>query len=263
MSNRSRARNDLLFYSPSMTRPSDRRLLLSIHDVSPRHEREVDGLFDLIGGFSKGRIALLVVPDYWNEAPIRGGTPFAGRLRDWSDLGFEIFLHGWSHRDDQRHQGAASFKAKHMTAGEGEFLGLSADEAERRILRGKTLLEDIIGRHVTGFIAPAWLYGDGARTALTRTGIPLAEDHWRIWSPSRGTEIARSPVITWASRSGPRRASSLAVAAAARHLPLPRLMRLAVHPGDTRYPELRRSISRTVASLASTHRPIRYAELLD
>ncbi|RST30050.1 DUF2334 domain-containing protein [Sphingomonas ginkgonis] len=243
---------------------AERRLLLSIHDVSPRHEREVDALLGLLEPHARDRLALLVVPDFWNEAPIAAGTPFATRLRGWADRGFEIFLHGWSHRDDSSHSGAgARFKARHMTAGEGEFLGLSSVEAGRRIARGRALLEDIIGSPVAGFVAPAWLYGDGARAALEQARMPLAEDHWRVWAPDRGSrELARSPVITWASRSWPRRASSLLVAAGARSLPMPQLMRLAVHPGDTRHANLRASIAKTVARLASTHRPSRYAELL-
>ena len=39
----------------------------------------------------------------------------------------------------------AAFKAKHMTASEGEFLGLTRAEAARRMADGRKLIEDIIG----------------------------------------------------------------------------------------------------------------------
>lgn len=236
-------------------------LLASIHDVGPRSESAFDRLHALFGQLGVSRPALLVVPDHWGEAPIRPGTHFATRLRGLSDQGHEIFLHGWFHRDTSAHEGLASLKARHMTAGEGEFLGLDAAEAARRIADGRALLEDIIGRPVTGFVAPAWLYGEGAHKALRESGMPIAEDHWRVWNPATGATLARSPVITWASRTPMRRASSLAVAALARTLPLPRLMRLAVHPGDVTSRALIGSIGATLTSLLKTHAIGRYADL--
>ena len=242
-----------------------RRLLLSIHDVSPRFEGEVDRLRDFLGRHAPaGKIALLVVPNHWGTAPILPGSPFAARLRLWAGLGAEIFLHGWSHHDDSTHQsGAARLKARHMTAGEGEFLGLPRDEALSRIFHGRALIENITGTPIAGFIAPAWLYGAGAREALTESGVTLAEDHWTVWNPATGHALSKGPVLTWASRSPIRIRSSLL---AARILPpilrRSRTARIGVHPGDTTVPALMRSIDRAVSDLARTHRPARYADLL-
>lgn len=237
-----------------------KRLFASIHDVSPRFEGEVDRLLDHLAPHVGRRLAMLVVPDHWSSAPI---TPaFARRLRGWSDEGIEMFVHGWTHRDDSRHAGAAAgFKAKHMTAGEGEFLGLTHAEALRRMRRGKALVEDITGRAATGFIAPAWLYSDGARAALADAGFALAEDHARVWRPGGGV-VARGPVITWASRTRMRQLSSLAAAGALRHALQPtRNVRIAVHPGDTGVASLLDSIAATFAAFRR-HRPAAYADLL-
>ncbi|KIU26264.1 polysaccharide deacetylase [Sphingomonas melonis] len=237
-----------------------KRLFASIHDVSPRFEGEVDRLLDHLAPHVGRRLAMLVVPDHWSSAPI---TPaFATRLRGWADEGIEMFVHGWTHRDDSAHTGAAaSLKAKHMTAGEGEFLGLSHAEALIRMRRGKALVEDITGRATTGFIAPAWLYSQGARAALKDAGFALAEDHARVWQPG-GEVVARGPVITWASRSRPRQLSSLFAAGALRHVLQPtRNVRIAVHPGDTTVPALMRSITTTFAAFGR-HKPAAYAELL-
>ncbi|KQO50193.1 polysaccharide deacetylase family protein [Sphingomonas sp. Leaf257] len=242
-----------------------KRLLASIHDVSPRFEGAVDALYDRLSGHLGGpRLAMLVIPDHWNSAPIAPGTPFATRLRNWADMGIEMFVHGWSHKDDMVHTDQkTALKAKHMTAGEGEFVGLDRAEALRRMQRGTALIEDIIGRRATGFIAPAWLYSDEARLALGDAGFGLAEDHFRVWTPTDGKVIARGPVVTWASRSRGRQLSSLAAAAVLRHglRPTP-VARVAVHPGDNGVPALLDSIDKTYARLARTHRPSRYADLL-
>ena len=143
-----------------MTAPPRRLLLASIHDVSPRFESEVDRLLDLLAPHVGKRLAMLVVPNHWGDAPIVPGSPFATRLRDWAEQGIEMFLHGYFHRDRQRrHRRADRLRARLLTAGEGEFLGLSRAEASDRIAAAGMLIEDIIGRPIAGFVAPAWLYG--------------------------------------------------------------------------------------------------------
>lgn len=239
-------------------------LLASIHDVGPRFEREVDQLAGQLTRILGGpKFAMLVVPDHWGEAPLAGNPTFQRRLRDWSDAGVEMFVHGWFHKDLAEHSGAAAFKARHMTAGEGEFLGLARAEASRRMADGRKLIEDAIGRPAAGFIAPAWLYGEGALAALADNGFALAEDHMKVWQPGTGAVLAKGPVITWASRSVPRQLSSRFFAGLARTFLHPqKVMRIAVHPGDTGVPALIASIEATYAAFAARRPAARYADLL-
>ncbi|HEX8839084.1 MAG TPA: DUF2334 domain-containing protein, partial [Sphingomicrobium sp.] len=182
-----------------MSGSQDRLLLASIHDVSPRFESEIDGLLAVLHPHVGYRLAMLVVPNHWGEAPLQPGSPFATRLREWSDSGVEMFLHGYYHRDASVHSSTRDrLRAGFMTAGEGEFLGLSRHDAAARISHGRALIENIIGREIDGFVAPAWLYGEGALAALRQAEVPLAEDHFRVWSPATGEKLAAGPVITWA-----------------------------------------------------------------
>ena len=209
------------------------------------------------------RFAMLVVPDHWGEAPLAKARAFQTKLRDWADSGVEVFVHGWTHKDDSSHEGAASFKARHMTAGEGEFLGLSHADALRRMRDGRALIEDIIGRPAAGFIAPAWLYGPGARAALSDAGFAMAEDHMRVWRPADGAILAKGPVVTWASRSKARIRSSLAFAALARTALRPlKNLRIAVHPGDTTVTALLDSIDASFGAAVAQRSVGRYADLL-
>ena len=241
-----------------------KRLLVSIHDVGPRSEGAVDRLRDLLARHvPEDRQALLVVPDHWGEAPLTPGSPFAARLRGWAESGADIFVHGWFHKDLASHDGlGARLKAQHMTAGEGEFLGLDHATALDRMERGRALIENITGRAVTGFIAPAWLYGDGAKQALGDAGFALAEDHWKVWQPASGRVLVRGPVLTWASRSRGRIASSLfAARALAPVLSASKVARIGVHPGDVGVPAILASIDRSVGRLMSSHAPSRYRDL--
>lgn len=241
----------------------NRRLLASIHDVGPGSEREVEELVTLLENrLGEARFAMLVVPDHWSRHPLRDAPHFQARLRNWADAGVEMFVHGWFHRDTARHSGAAHLKARFMTASEGEFLGLDEATALQRMLDGKALIEDVIGRKAAGFIAPAWLYGNGAHAAMRRAGFSLAEDHWKVWNPTSNAVLARGPVVTWASRSTLRTASSLAFAALARKAsPFLRTARIAVHPGDVANASIVASIDATLMHFAKTHRPSRYAEI--
>jgi predicted deacetylase len=246
-----------------MSSTPHRLLLASIHDVSPRFESEVDRLLDLLAPHVGARLAMLVVPNHWGDAPIVPGSPFAARLRSWAEQGVEILLHGFTHRDEARHAGAADrVRARFMTASEGEFLGLSRAEAAARIADGRALIESVTGRPIDGFVAPAWLYGSGAREALAHAGIPLAEDHLRVWSPASGAQLAWGPVITWASRTRLRLASSLAAAVALRRAPL-EVLRIGVHPPDVRHPALVGSIGETFRVARRSRRPAAYADLLN
>jgi predicted deacetylase len=241
-----------------------RLLLASIHDVSPRFEREVDALAERLDRhLGAARFAMLVVPDHWGTSPLAEAKAFQARLRGWAAAGIEMFVHGWYHKDLASHDGLAAFKARLMTASEGEFLGLTQSEAAQRMDDGRRLIEDVIGAPAAGFIAPAWLYGEGARAALAQSGFALAEDHFRVWRPASGEVLARGPVVTWASRSKGRQRSSRIFAGLARRAlhSLP-VARIAVHPGDTGVPALLNSIDRTLEVLARGRGIGRYADLL-
>ncbi len=248
-----------------MTAAEGKRLLVSIHDVGPGFEAQIDSLAEQLEGLVGGpHFAMLVVPDHWGQHALARGSAFAGKLRGWADSGVEMFVHGWLHKDYSQHSGLAKVKARHMTAAEGEFLGLAKGEAARRMADGRHLVEDITGRAPAGFIAPAWLYGPGAREALAESGFALAEDHLRVWRPVDGKILARGPVITWASRSTARTASSLFFAALARRTlhTLP-TVRVAVHPGDVTKTSIIRSIDSTIGAFAK-RRPVgRYRDLLE
>ncbi|HEX4514666.1 MAG TPA: polysaccharide deacetylase family protein [Polyangiaceae bacterium] len=214
---------------------------VSIHDVSPAFEREID---DALAACAKvsAKPALLVVPNFHGKWPLDRYPAFVDRLRALRDDGHEIILHGFFHVSD----GGSFFAQKIASAGEAEFADLAQSEGERRIDEGKKILEDI-GLAPDGFIAPAWQMARWVLPALASRGFRYAEDHLHVYDPAGGRR-KRSLVLNFASRTPARLWSSVAFVRAA--TPFRRVVRtrIAIHPGDMRSSFLRREVHRVLAA---------------
>lgn len=222
---------------------------VSIHDVSPAWEREVDvalGMAHEVGA----KPALLVVPDFHARALLTDHPEFVDRLRRLEADGHEIYLHGYYHRaraweetparseasglvDRARHL----FAQKVVSGGEAEFSDVSPGEARHRLDDGERMLRDA-GLTIRGFVAPAWSMPGWVLTLLGERGYRFTEDHLRIHDPA-GRRSRPSVVLNYASRTPGRLFSSVGwcrIARAGRRL-LP--TRIAMHPADMRFALLR------------------------
>lgn len=241
-----------------------KQLIVSVHDVSPRHVERLQRIEAFLTECGLGaRYSMLVVPDFWQTAPLAEHPEFCAWLKSRAADGVEMLLHGFTHRDETAHAGIlARWKAGNMTAGEGEFLGLDRDEARRRIIAGRQIVEAAIARSVTGFVAPAWLYGPGAHSALRDLDFAVAEDQLHVWSPRRGRTLSRTPVVSYASRTPARIRNSLAWSRLATKILKPcRTVRLALHPHDFDVPALVDEAKRAILSFMADRRLASYGEL--
>jgi predicted deacetylase len=243
---------------------STKQIVVCVHDVSPRHWDRLERIHEFLEALGVGgRYSMLVVPDFWREWPLRDHPEFCAWLRARQSEGVEMLLHGYTHRDETEHSSArARLAARTMTAREGEFYGLTHGEALDRIADGRALLEDILGAEVDGFVAPAWLYSDGARRALRDLGFRVAEDHLSVWRPDTGETVLRGPVVSYASRDRRRIVGSLAWSRTASVALAPvRTVRHAIHPHDFDVNVLISEIRRSLAGFLQKRSPTSYREL--
>jgi predicted deacetylase len=205
---------------------------VSIHDVSPAWEREVDVALDFCHEHGV-RPALLVVPDFHGRAKLSDHPAYCEKLRALQAEGHEIYLHGYYHRAE----GGSFFRQKVVSAGEAEFAAVSEEEARRRLDDGERLLRDA-GLSISGFVAPAWSMPKWVLPLLGERGYGFTEDHLRIYDPAKKTSRA-SLVLNFASRTPGRLFSSAAWCRLAR--PARRVVpaRIAIHPADMRFAFLR------------------------
>jgi predicted deacetylase len=228
---------------------------VSIHDVSPAWEREVDVALDLAHEAGV-KPALLVVPDFHRRAPLADHPAFAARLRSLQETGHEIYLHGYYHRarawDDPSRATAATsshttrdrvrhaFAQKVVSASEAEFSDVSRDEAITRLDAGERVLKEA-GLEIQGFVAPAWSMPPWVLSMLGDRGYRFTEDHLKIFDPA-AKKTRASVVLNYASRTPMRLLSSVAWCRIAR--PARRFLpaRIAIHPADMRYALLRAEV---------------------
>ncbi len=230
---------------------------VSIHDVSPAWEREVEVALEMAHAHGV-RPALLVVPDFHGKAPLLEHPAFCARLRELQAAGHEIYLHGYFHRartwNDHATETARSgmgsrlrylFAQKVVSGGEAEFSDVSPEEALKRLDEGERVLREA-GLAITGFIAPAWSMPPWVLTLLGERGYAFTEDHTRVYDPASRRSRA-SVVLNYASRTPGRLLSSVAWCRIAR--PARRVLpaRIAIHPADMRFALLRGEIESLLA----------------
>lgn len=229
---------------------------VSIHDVSPAWEREVDVALDMCGEAGI-RPALLVVPDFHGRAPLADAPTYQAKLRALEAEGHEIYLHGYFHRarpwEEHAARGASrggagmlarvrhAYAQRVVSGGEAEFSDVSRAEAEERLDRGERVLRDA-GLTIRGFVAPAWSMPSWVMPLLAQRRYGFTEDHTRVYDPARGTSRP-SVVLNFASRSPGRLLSTVAYCRAARPARHFLPARIAIHPADIRFALLRGEIA--------------------
>ena len=245
-----------------MATASAHRALYSLHDVTPAKEDLVFAAIDHLRALGVTRLAMLVVPDFHGHGDLRAYPAFCARLRQALTPDDEILLHGYYHLADAQPQSAGrKLAAAMLTAGEGEFHGLSYTAAAERLANGLGVLQEALDVRPTGFVAPAWLQNADVRRAVTDAGLSFCEDQLRIW-PSGGAAIF-SPALSFASRTPARLWGSIAAAeVTSRILPRQAVSRLAIHPNDYRSAHLRQAITRVVTRWQANAIPSRYQEVL-
>jgi predicted deacetylase len=210
-----------------------RAVCIAIHDVAPATMPACERLFALIAELGAPPATLLVVPDFHRRGRIERDLAFVRAIDRRLANGDEVALHGYHHVDDGPvpHSPIEWLQRRVLTASEGEFSALTQHEAEQRIGAGLAMFERLHW-NVAGFVAPAWLLGDGARAALARTPLRWTSTHGAIESLADAQRIV-APAISASARSAWRRWTSR------RWLTLARtafraepLVRVALHPAD-------------------------------
>jgi len=224
------------------TRPSCARVLAAVRQVA-----------------GDAPVTILAVPRYHGEEPT---AEFESWLGERARRGDEIALHGCTHLDDGKPNGAIdAVRRSHYTRGEGEFWSLSRRDALARIDVGIAWF----ARNrwpLSGFVAPAWLLGPGAREALLERPFEYtATLRQLIQLPSQVAMQSQS--VVYSTSSGWRRRMSLAWNAGVDLLERRNaVLRIELHPRDADFAPVRRSWQGILARALHKRRPATVAEFV-
>ncbi len=245
-------------------RGGPRGCVVAVHDVAPR---TLDACRTLVARFDAGGIgplALLVVPRFHGDSPLEAAGDAARWLALRRTRGDEIVLHGYRHEADRHPTDLAGrLRARLLTAGEGEFLALDETEAAARLSAGLAALETAGLGRPRGFVAPAWLLGEGARRAAGRLGFAYTTTHGTLDDLEAGVRHA-APALSLSCRTPLRTAASRAAVPlfwrAVRRAPR---VRFAFHPVDAGAPAAFEALLRLVAQARRDRPMLTYEELLE
>jgi predicted deacetylase len=239
-------------------------LVVSVHDVSPLTQKLCEGILIQLHQWGINQTSLLVIPNHHRRAPISENSAFRSWLARKIEAGHEPVLHGYFHQRQKRH--TDSFRSKLTTeiytASEGEFFDLSIEEASTRARQG---LEDLafLPRKVVGFIAPAWLLGAHAETAICKLGFLYTTRLDRVQTFGQCADI-RSQSLVWSTRARWRGVMSLAwnrcLALALARSPL---IRIGIHPQDFQHSHVWEQIRRLAATTSQSRECLSYERFVE
>ena len=233
-----------------------REWAVSLHDVAPETWPACRRLLAMLEPFGVP-VTLLVTPHFHGGRRVDEDPAFVRAVRARLGRGDEVVLHGYYHVDDGPLPSSPRdwFARRVLTASEGEFAALDAAEAVRRLRAGTRLLARL-GLSPAGFVAPAWLLGDGARAALAATALAYTCTRDVLYAlPS--FEAVRAPSLVYSTRAAWRRSAS-------RRWNRRRLvtltdeprLRVALHPAEAGHPGVLDDWTDLLRALALARRPV-------
>ncbi len=218
------------------------KLIISFHDLHPGSWECCRQFMERCRSYGVNSLSLLLVPQYHGQPPFTENKAFVSWLKEVSDEGYEICLHGYYHKADNISGGfREQFMAKYYTSGEGEFFQISENQARRRVTDGLKLFEKS-KLPVYGFTAPAWLISAEAKQVLIKSGF-LYNTLWGSVELLQSGDSIRASTLVYGSRNICHRiVSRIWIPFFFRWNRKDPILRLAVHPNDFQHPAIEKHL---------------------
>jgi predicted deacetylase len=243
-------------------KPDGPVLLVSFHDLHPGTRAACDLFLSEAAEIGIPQCSLLVVPRWHGGEPFDEDADFVAWLRQKQEQGHEILIHGFVHRGSDPDTGPmARLLAAVYTDGEGEFSRIGEREAAARVHAARSMFERLELR-VSGFVAPAWLISPAGTEVLRKSGLRYMT-RLNTVELLPGPARRYAPCLTFSTRSAWRRRLSRLwvwfwLACNRRSSAL----RIAVHPPDMVYPNIRRTLYALMRTALRSRLPSTYGRWL-
>ena len=210
-------------------------LVVSLHDVSPLTRGVFTSMLRELAEVGVTKTSLLVIPDHHHR----------GHMLE--DAGFCRWVEGLASAGLESQQGRA----------------VPEEEAAGLLARAKEDFARLDVPAPTGFIAPAWLLGNGALQAVRKAHFAYTTLLVGVLA-LLGPDFIRSQSLVYSCRNAWRRVCSLLWnAGLRRRLRKSPLLRLGLHPPDYQHANVWQQIRRSVRKEASRREVLTYHGFVD
>ena len=221
----------LLFYILLMPGNQQKKFLLCLHDVGVDNFSKVAPIIESVNRITGKPFALAVVP-FTGNAPDSKKEAFQNQLLQWQNAGYELLLHGYTHRTDLKASRSYSgYFASLLTHNEAEFAGLTEEASLEEVTCAFEAWKLLSLPDPVCFVPPTW-YANKALPQQVLARCPLYEGRTQLQKKKNDAiAIIRSPALSFAGI--PQWMLGLAFAYSKVSLALPTgIPRLALHPVD-------------------------------
>ncbi len=129
-----------------------KKIAVSIHDVTPGFNRELDYIFNELDRRGVVIRSELVVPDFQRANPLQKHPEFTAMLKEHHARGIDVSLHGIYHDY-------------------AEFFRFDYTAARDAISQGLEVMAETLNIVPAGFVAPQWLQSRGSLRAVREAGF--------------------------------------------------------------------------------------------
>ncbi len=231
--------------------PMEKCAIVELHDVSPHYYDEIAQAIELLAVCGIEKYSLLLVPNFWDKAPIYKYTSFVKAI---FSTGQELVLHGYNHKGK-----GIRLRDLLWTYGEGEFGGLTLSETYSRIEKALEMVS-FLDMKFEVFVPPAWIGNRYLEDVLYSFEFKAVAYRKGIKHLDTGA-LYTCPVITFSNRPLLSQLSITFGPALFRLYQDSPILRLALHPRDFRDKRKIKLWRFLLAKTKKTRRLISYEEL--
>jgi len=129
-----------------------KKIALSVHDVTPRYQQELEIIFAALDHLGATSRTELIVPDFQRQYRIDADPAFIAMIRAEKAKGVDVSLHGIHHDY-------------------AEYFRFDYDQARVTLEEGLRLFRAAFGFDPPGFVAPQWLQSRGSLRTVREHGF--------------------------------------------------------------------------------------------
>jgi hypothetical protein len=206
-----------------------KRIVVSVHDVTPHFEEELNIIFKDLNKLGVKKKTILVTPLWAGKNDIMKEKKFLKRLLVEEKNGAELALHGYTHKINHEWKKKEGFRWKAFNV--AEFI--LAKDIPGHLKRGKNAFKQVFGYEPEGFVPPGWRQKPSVYKLLEQEGFKYVVTMRGLYSLKTKKRRYALPIYF---DSGALLPSYIIGYCSAIIAPLcsPSFIRLAIHPDDVK-----------------------------